>query len=144
MRDLRRCLWNHSDSVDLDGHACPDDGLGNCNLGEVNKTKHFVSAYCSLGAREWSCDATRTNVVALERREIGMLTTQVVRPEVKGISLRNGELTLGPFYAGLDLVLTGMRVSTDRQFAYGGTAKLMGIGGASMKSKIEMGGRCPE
>lgn len=57
--------------------------------------------------------------------------------------LAAGETIIGPVYNGVDLTVTGMKMSDDpalKEFAFGGAANIVGIGGEIWKSKIEMHG----
>lgn len=71
-----------------------------------------------------------------------MWTAQSVKTSVKAFDIEAGETRIGPLYGGVDLVVSGMKPSTDRRYAFGGSPDVLGMGGALVKSRIEMRGAC--
>lgn len=122
--------------------SCPERA-DDCTPGEFSDSSFHLFVACQPsgdGDGRINCEGHLLRLKDIEQRKLSMFTVSVLKPQVKSASLADGEFTIGPIYGGVDLVVTGMTTSKD--FAYGGNANIVGMGGMIIKSKIEYAADC--
>jgi hypothetical protein len=128
--------------------SCGGFKADSCKVGQVSEYRRYLMLRCEANRQyrqDWQCSGVMLDVDDMEERQIGMLSLQTIEPapKVKSFNPRGGEAVIGPIYGGVDLTMSGMTTDEEGEFTFGGRLDIVGIGGAMMKSKIELSGTCP-
>lgn len=124
---------------------CPENSGDSCKVGKVHKVKAFLIIHCTTSYEsppEFECKMEYLDLTRMESRVVDEMTMYFGKPTVKEYDRANGTVRVGPVYAGLDLTVTGMKPTKDGEWAFGGSPDVVGMGGAIVKSKIQLHGKC--